>query len=66
MKDPVPTGPRPLVITPKYRVFNKVTKRSDNHANLSTVFNAFKLITVKSDLKTKGRYEDDLFVVILN
>ena len=30
------------------------------------MFNPFKIITVDSDIKLNGRYEDDLFVVTKN
>jgi len=47
-----------------YLVFNRVTKRRDQHKTLEKVFAPSKLITVLSDIKTKGKYTDDLFEVI--
>lgn len=47
----------------EYVVFNRITKRRDYHDELTEVFGPFKLITVLSDIKTEGKYEDDIFSV---
>jgi hypothetical protein len=49
-----------------YHIYNKILRTSRKANDLVLMFNPFKIITVDSDIKLNGRYEDDLFVVTKN
>lgn len=46
-----------------YYVFNKILKDTRKMANLSKTFDPFTAITVNSDIKTNGKYEDRYHIV---
>jgi len=49
-----------------YHIYNKILRTTHKAKDLVLMFNPFKIITVDSDIKLNGRYEDDLFVVTKN
>ena len=49
-----------------YRIYNKILRTSRKANDLVLMFSSFKIITVDSDIKLTGSYEDNLFVVTKN
>jgi len=46
-----------------FKVFNKIRLVSDLHTDLKTVFAPSTIITVLSDIKTKGFFENKYYIV---
>ncbi len=64
--DSVLTTTKSQNLTNMYHIFNKLLRTTHKARNLRLMFNPFKAISVRSDIKLNGKYEDDLYVVTHN